>query len=1022
MAVLKPSEQRQQQAVTDTHHTEHTELARADRLSKTPMTPATATTDSTTIETASDKHEQLLFPDMLNAMGPATAYVLGHHSPLAGESSPSNVPPNSSPLSTNDCLVLENLLFPSLATENDSRDAYVDAVTAASSLQIPSVTADATIDGWLQQYVNTDALDHIAQLNGGSSSNGFSLGNTCPGSVLMVDASPQFSYASPEYSPPTASVDLLDQSVAAIAAAMAEPLSSDMLLAEMFSSADIHSIVAPTDLLPLTGLATPLTNIAPQKTLSSTTGSSPMQPMAKRVKRQATAAVAVAGNDINSFGVLDSSKTAVASKQVTASMVSKVPRGSAYGSNSHTVSANASNNTNGARRLAPSPPRSSNGTGVSRSIAPLAPRQQQQQQKKLAPVKQELAPGSGSGSNTPPGLSVLAKTAQNQTPIQVKPEPPTTASTQKLRPIAQAPVAANPPVNATPTGSRSPTDYPRQSSPETTADTAQQKRQERLIKNRAAALLSRKRKREYMTRLEADVEELRESNSELVKRLLDMEKRLGELTAERDQLRRETHGVRANSASSQPTATTTTNGNNANSNKASEKPEEKEQQQEQQNKQEQTKQCSDSMEVDDGNENSESKSDGLSGLHPPLTLAASVPERTNESDASTEEVKRADHRSRAVRPRVPTPAGAPKTKHAVESQPPSHSNNNKPRAAGALLMAMLFSFSLFTLPSLYTNDSQISAGGSTGVLPVRTLPQPSEPRLLISDSDSSGHGTQLIERVRRSISALTQQIDGSRQASEPAAAVNNSSSRVEANNVRPMTMEESIGLRAWINTGLTAGAVDRTADSHVGGLSASEGSAKTTSSLSLVRHDESTSGKRRVEDGVNRVARPLDYAMLYCPTMQHVLFGGDKLIDMPFVSPDHPNMAKPRVIHADKYSEPKSVTSFNGQLNDVDDRVSHSANTPQTLDLAPTLAAAAASKHVLRNSRPKMSFYSPVAVGGGSGDSILAPWEEYARMADADEQYVSGADGSGRQKYLRIDVEVVGSRWVTADKFAHGLY
>ncbi|KAJ1881693.1 hypothetical protein H4R99_001686 [Coemansia sp. RSA 1722] len=1021
MAVLKPSEQRQQQAVTDAHHAEHTEHTRADRLSKTPMTPATATTDSTTIETASDKHEQLLFPDMLNSMGPATAYVLGHHSPLAGESSPSNAPPNSSPLSTNDCLVLENLLFPSLATENDNRDAYVDAVTAASSLQIPNATADATIDGWLQQYVNTDALDHIAQLNGSSPSNGFTLGNTCPGSVLMVDASPQFSYASPEYSPPTASVDLLDQSVAAIAAAMAEPLSSDMLLAEMFSSADIHSIVAPTDLLPLTGLATPLTNIAPQKTLSSTTGSSPMQPMAKRVKRQAS--VAVAGNDINSFGVLDSNKTAVASKQVTASMASKVPRGSAYRSNSHTVSANASNNANGARLLAPSPPRPSNGTGVSRSIAPLAPRQQQQQQqqKKLAPVKQELAPRSGSGSNTPPGLSVLAKTAQNQTPIQVKPEPPTTTSTQKLRPIAQAPVAANPPVNATPIGSRSPTDYPRQSSPETTADTAQQKRQERLIKNRAAALLSRKRKREYMTRLEADVEELRESNSELVKRLLDMEKRLGELTAERDQLRRQTHAVHANPASSQPTATTTTNDNNANSNKASEKTEQKEQQQ-QQNKQEQTKQCSDSMEVDDGNENSESKSDGLSGLNAPLKLASSVPERTNESDASTEEVKRADHRGRTVRPRVPTPAGAPKTKQAVESQPQSHSNN-KPRAAGALLMAMLFSFSLFTLPSLYNNDSQISTGGSAGILPVRTLPQPSEPRLLISDSDSSGHGTQLIERVRRSISALAQQIDGSRQASESAAAVNNSSSRVETNNVRPMTMEESIGLRAWINTGLTAGAVDQTVDSHVGDLSAAEGSATPTSSLSLVRHDESTSGKRRVEDGVNRVARPLDYAMLYCPTMQHVLFGGDKLIDMPFVSPDHPNMAKPRVIHADKYSEPKSFTSFNEQLNDVDDRVSHSANTPQTLDLAPTLAAAAAaSKHVLRNSRPKMSFYSPVAVGGGSGDSILAPWEEYARMADTDEQYVSGADGSGRQKYLRIDVEVVGSRWVTADKFAHGLY
>ncbi|KAJ2084579.1 hypothetical protein GGI16_007069, partial [Coemansia sp. S142-1] len=65
--------------------------------------------------------------------------------------------------------------------------------------------------------------------------------------------------------------------------------------------------------------------------------------------------------------------------------------------------------------------------------------------------------------------------------------------------------------------------------------------------------------------------------------------------------------------------------------------------------------------------------------------------------------------------------------------------------------------------------------------------------------------------------------------------------------------------------------------------------------------------------------------------------------------------------------------------------------------------------------RPRMSLYSPVVARGGLvDDDILAPWEEYAKVDPA----VAG----GRQKYLRIDVEVVGSRWVTADKFASGLY
>ncbi|KAJ2305543.1 hypothetical protein IWW54_005048 [Coemansia sp. RSA 2705] len=67
---------------------------------------------------------------------------------------------------------------------------------------------------------------------------------------------------------------------------------------------------------------------------------------------------------------------------------------------------------------------------------------------------------------------------------------------------------------------------------------------------------------------------------------------------------------------------------------------------------------------------------------------------------------------------------------------------------------------------------------------------------------------------------------------------------------------------------------------------------------------------------------------------------------------------------------------------------------------------------LLAPQRPKLSLYSPVADAAAAASDILPPWDEYARTDRSDL----------RQKYLRIDVEVVGSKWVTADKFASGLY
>ncbi|KAJ1930456.1 hypothetical protein EC988_010039, partial [Linderina pennispora] len=118
--------------------------------------------------------------------------------------------------------------------------------------------------------------------------------------------------------------------------------------------------------------------------------------------------------------------------------------------------------------------------------------------------------------------------AQKQAPMQVA-DPD-----HGLRPIAQAHAPQ----------ARKPSIAPMAAAPAKqaggSADPAAQKRQERLIKNRAAALLSRKRKREYLTKLESEVEELRESNTSLVKRLEEMEQRLNAMAAERDQLRRTT--------------------------------------------------------------------------------------------------------------------------------------------------------------------------------------------------------------------------------------------------------------------------------------------------------------------------------------------------------------------------------------------------------------------------------------------------------------------------------------------------
>ncbi|KAF9957494.1 hypothetical protein BGZ72_001776 [Mortierella alpina] len=73
---------------------------------------------------------------------------------------------------------------------------------------------------------------------------------------------------------------------------------------------------------------------------------------------------------------------------------------------------------------------------------------------------------------------------------------------------------------------------------------AQAKRQERLIKNRAAALLSRKRKREHINLLESHTDMLKNDNQELRERVSELEENVKVLTQERDSARKECERLR----------------------------------------------------------------------------------------------------------------------------------------------------------------------------------------------------------------------------------------------------------------------------------------------------------------------------------------------------------------------------------------------------------------------------------------------------------------------------------------------
>ncbi|ORX72683.1 hypothetical protein DL89DRAFT_254874 [Linderina pennispora] len=746
--------------------------------------------------------------------------------------------------------------------------------TVDNSVAGTTTAADAMLDGWLQQFVNTEAMDgnskSRAQPTGDDASAEWRIATAAvAGSGGQCGHKPAVVFTGRAEHGYPRSVDGCGycQCVAGHAGVNAVVGSSPMWrqlrqpggrnVGPSYEHNHKQAAWAQS-------LITPMANIAPQKTLSvSESPSTIATPPPAKKQRRPTAPPKAAGITEAAQAVRGSTPaTAVASSGSNAS--SPRPRSVSGGSNG----SNGSNSSSASQRL----------------IAPLAPRQQ--------PQVQSASGQPRSGSNTPPGLSVLAKMAQKQAPMQVA-DPD-----HGLRPIAQAHAPQ----------ARRPSIAPMAAAPAKqaggSADPAAQKRQERLIKKPCGG------------------------------------------TAEPQAQARVLDQARVRAASSKKKSAGQVAGQRSDSQAAASKP-------------------SDAMQVDEEFVGGSL----LSSIAPvlPASLKPGAPSAQNSLRQAAAAKAAANAVPRTIRPRVSLPVNAPKTQQQQQQQQQQQAGSTelsvqpavaKPRAMGAVLMAMLFSFSLFTLPSLYTSDNSLTAGGSqsAGILPA------TESRLLISgakqrnESEASGE-PPLIERVRRSISAMTQQVDGG----SPSA--NNSS--------------------------------------------ASEPAGSPASSLSVV------SQQRPAESG-----KPLDYAMMFCQNVQHVLFAGDAdpSAMRGFESQQQYRPASARVLRAtypaatQEVSEQGIVQHYGDRSLEEDSNVVGLAGSGK--ELVPTLAAAGAQK------RPRMSFYSPVVAGDAVEDdhhsAILPPWEEYAKMA-------APMDGA-KQKYLRIDVEVVGSRWVTADKFANGLF
>lgn len=145
-----------------------------------------------------------------------------------------------------------------------------------------------------------------------------------------------------------------------------------------------------------------------------------------------------------------------------------------------------------------------------------------------SPPPQQLSTSPSPSPPSPPVVAVKEQQQQQQQPII-----PTTQVAQQQQ---QLPLTSNDNTSSIPASVKI---EPSHSSPEEAQKAAAiAKRQERLIKNRAAALLSRKRKREHLNALEEEKQNLSKENEQLKARVAELESKVDTLEKENHDLRR----------------------------------------------------------------------------------------------------------------------------------------------------------------------------------------------------------------------------------------------------------------------------------------------------------------------------------------------------------------------------------------------------------------------------------------------------------------------------------------------------
>ncbi|KAF8976146.1 hypothetical protein BGZ46_008494 [Entomortierella lignicola] len=227
------------------------------------------------------------------------------------------------------------------------------------------------------------------------------------------------------------------------------------------------------------------------------------------------------------------------------SVISSFPTGPISGDNNNTNS--GKRNSNAAPNAPPSPATSVKTEKKTKRVKKQASTPSQPTLAPLAPLKPlvplaplvQLAPQSAPPSPPTSVHDVFIKQSPPLSPRIIS-KPPTSGSGTgaSIRRPSIVPALTPSMARSNPVVVKS-TLIPEEKPQSEAAMSAQAKRQERLIKNRAAALLSRKRKREHINLLETHTDILKTTNQELTERVSELEDNVKVLTIERDTAREE---------------------------------------------------------------------------------------------------------------------------------------------------------------------------------------------------------------------------------------------------------------------------------------------------------------------------------------------------------------------------------------------------------------------------------------------------------------------------------------------------